>query len=272
MSRRFYFERCERHKIDIKCTVENCINWIKDWFDNDSGNAKGIIVGISGGKDSTVVAKLCAEAIGKENVFGVIMPNGEQKDIKDAIRACNFIGIQYRIINIVLIYQRMMDALNYGGMTKGEKFVISPHTATNIPPRLRMSILYAIGQEMNYRIAGTGNLSEHTIGYFTKHGDGACDFNPIELFTMHEVLEIGDELGLPYELVHKTPSDGLCGKTDEDNFGFTYEDLDNFIRCKTSNNDEIDKKIETMEIRSFHKIMPTPVYNPDEYYMYGDNE
>ena len=250
-----------KQSFNVKHVTEDCINWIKQWFIWESGNAEGVVVCISGGKDSTIVAKLCVEALGKDRVFGLLLPNGEQSDIDDSIEVCKILGINYRIVNIEKTYNAMVEALNFSGMNNGDKFVVTPHTATNIPPRIRMAVAYAIAQEMHYRVAGSGNFSERFIGYCTKHADcNGWDFNPIGRFTYTEVLQIGDYLGLPYSLVHKTPSDGLCGKTDEDNFGFTYEELDKVIEGEKLKNKEHEKKIMDMHKASYHKWIDMPVF------------
>lgn len=223
------------------------INNIRNWFENESGNARGVILGISGGKDSTVVAKLLCEALGKDKVFGLLMPNGEQKDISDSIRVCELLGIKYHIVNIGETYKSIIN--------NDKCIYFSDESKINIAPRIRMTYLYAYGQSINYRIIGTGNASERYIGYFTKWGDGGYDFNPIKDILCTDVIKLGDELGLPYELVHKTPSDGLCGKSDEDRLGFTYEQLDNFINCSgDSLPTNIVEKIEKMHARSLHKL------------------
>ena len=221
----------------------------------DTTNCKGFVLGCSGGKDSTVVAKLLVDAIGADKVLGVLMPNGEQHDIFDSIRVCHLLGINYHTINISGIYNSLLSAIHEPQTSRtkmipdingnwypetdpedrvattnnGFQFQISPKARTNIPSRLRMCVLYAIAQSIGYRVCGTGNKSEHYIGWFTKWGDGACDFNPIAHLTCTEVIELGHYLGLPAELVDKTPADGLTGKSDEDNFGFTYKELDTFL-------------------------------------------
>ena len=201
---------------------------------------KGYVLGCSGGKDSTVVAKLLVDAIGKENVLGVLMPNGEQKDIEDSKRVCELLDIDYTIVNISNAYESMIDGIQsvydsnlpniHGGYTKnGRSLLISDKALTNIPPRIRVTILYAIAQSLGYLVCGTGNKSEAFVGWFTKWGDGACDIDPIAHLTCTEVIELGDYLGLPYDLVHKTPADGLTGKSDEENLGFTYTEIDRLI-------------------------------------------
>ena len=247
--------------MDLKSNIELCQKRMKDWFENESGNAKGIVIGISGGMDSTVVAKLWAETIGTDKVFGVLMPNGEQKDIKDSIEVCETIGIDYIIVNIETAYNGILNAIKYNKNKEEEVFPISTHTKTNISPRLRMTTLYTIAQELNYRVSGTGNASEAYIGYCTKWGDTACDFNPIANFTTEEVIAIGDYFELPEHLTHKTPSDGLCGKTDEENLGFSYTALNLYINTGICVNKDTQKTIDKMHEYSRHKFEPIPVYN-----------
>lgn len=256
--------------------TNQCVDWIKNWFENESGGAKGVVIGISGGKDSTVVAGLCVKALGKDKVLGVLMPNGEQPDIDDSIAICEHLGIDYKIVNIGPVVQAMVDVVesdstkfyDFGWadyednnpLSLDEFVKLNPHTLTNIPPRIRMTTLYAIGQELGYRVVGTGNASEAYVGYFTKWGDGACDFNPIGNLTTEQVIAIGDELGLPYDLVHKTPADGLCGKTDEDNLGYSYADVNAVMDYGSCGDEEIDEKISKAYIYSQHKRNPIPKF------------
>ena len=242
---------------NVEEQVNLCKKRMSEWFENESGNAKGIVLGISGGKDSAVVAKLWADVIGAENVFGVLMPNGEQKDINDSVNVCNDIGIKYITVNIANAFNGIVNSIRYN-CTDGV-FPISDHTKTNIPPRLRMTVLYAIAQELGYRVSGTGNASEAYVGYCTKWGDAACDFNPIASFTTEEVIEIGDEIKAFYPVVHKAPSDGLCGKSDEDNLGFPYPTLNTYINtgvCEPTTKEKID----AMHRYSRHKFDPIPTY------------
>lgn len=253
--------------MDVKTLTNDCVHWIKDWFDTKSGNAKGVVIGISGGKDSTVVAGLCVKALGKDKVLGVLMPNGEQSDIDDSIAICEYLGTEYRIVNIGQTIEAIKTAIRFSNNYYQNDFVdnfmpLSPHTQTNIPPRIRMTVLYAIGQELGYRVAGTGNASEAYIGYFTKWGDGAHDFNPIGNLTTEQVVAIGDELGLPYDLVHKIPSDGLCGKTDEDNLGYSYADVNSVIEYGSCGDEEIDSKISKAYMYNQHKRKPIPKFVP----------
>ena len=245
--------------INIEQETKNCINWIKNWFDNESGSAKGVVIAVSGGKDSTVVAKLCVEAIGSDRVFGLLMPNGAQSDINDSLRVCELTGISYDILNIKEIYDAFLNVSN-----KSNNFENTKESLINVPPKIRMTMLYLVSQSINmsYRVVGTGNLSERYIGYCTKWGDMSCDFNPVANFTSDEVIAVGDYMGLPYELVHKTPSDGLSGQTDEDRIGFSYQVLNKYIRTGICEDSEIKAKIDKMHGYAMHKINPIPVYFP----------
>ena len=215
------------------------ISFLKDY--QNRTNVRGYVLGVSGGKDSTVVAKLLVDSIGKENVLGVLMPNGEQKDISDSIKVCDFLGIDRLTVNIESTFSALFtsiertvleDSIDVGVPNctlKGTHITVSEKSLTNVSPRIRMTTLYAIAQTLGYRVAGTGNKSEAFIGWCTKWGDMACDVNPIAHLTCTDVVNLGDFMKLPYDLVHKTPADGLTGKSDEDNFGFTYQELDTLI-------------------------------------------
>lgn len=223
---------------------KNIINWIREYFDKQP-NAKGAVIGVSGGKDSTIVAKLLVEALGKERVFGILMPNGEQKDIKDSLKVVEILGIDYKIVNIEKAYKGLLE-----GLVENE---LSIDAKINIPPRLRMTTLYAIGATKHYRVCGTGNKSEGFVGYTTKWGDSAFDFNPIGDLTTEEVIAVGDVLGLPYKLVHKTPSDGLTGESDEEKLGFTYKQINDYIEKGSCGDVEVDNKIKLKNEYNKHK-------------------
>ncbi len=220
------------------------IESIRDWFYTKSSNALGCVINISGGKDSATVATLLVNALGKDKVFGILQPNGIQKDIDDSLKVCEILGIEYQIVNIEDTYNSICN------------LELSDEAKINVLPRIRMINAYAIAQTKNYRVIGTGNASEGYVGYFTKWGDNVCDYNPIKDYTCTEVIAIGDALGLPYELTHKTPSDGLSGKSDEEKLGITYKDLDNYLRGnKTGISDEVIKKIEEKHQMALHKIL-----------------
>ena len=205
----------------MKTLTRNCVNWTKAILEKN--RQKKVVLGISGGKDSSVVAAICAKAIGPENVIGVMMPNGEQKDIADSQSLIAHLGIKSTTVNIGNAFNDLCNAINLG-------VELSYDTKTNLPARLRMSTLYAVAQTVGGFVANTCNLSEDTVGYATLYGDNAGSFAPISKLTTEEVMEIGDDLGLPFELVHKVPIDGLQPKTDEDKLGFTYHEVNELIR------------------------------------------
>ena len=211
--------------MEIKEIHDNIITWIKDWF-KDKPNANAII-GISGGKDSTVCAALLAEAIGKQNVFGVMMPNGIQKDISDSQKVVELLGINGMTVNIGLAYETLSSAIdtNLTGVSSKNVSMYS----TNTPARLRMTTLYGIAATIGGFVVNTCNFSEDFVGYSSKYGDSAGDFSLLCKLTKTEVVALGDYMNLPKELIHKTPSDGMCGKSDEDNMGFTYDTLDEYL-------------------------------------------
>lgn len=232
-----------------------CVKWIRDFFENN-GKGCNAVVGISGGKDSSIVAALCTEALGKDRVIGVLMPQGEQADIDMAYMLVNHLGIKHFVVNV-------NDAVNGILTAMPEELQITEQTVTNIPPRIRMATLYAISQSVNGRVANTCNLSEDWVGYSTRYGDAAGDFSPLSNLTVTEAKEIGYVLGLPKELVDKTPIDGLCGKTDEENLGFTYKELDIYIRtgeiADKAKKELIDKKHKA----NLFKLSLMPSFKPN---------
>ncbi len=251
---------------NVEEQTENCINWIKDWFNNYSGNAKGVIIGISGGKDSTVAAKLLCEAIGSEKLLGVMIPNGQQNDINDSKRVCELLNIRYTTVNIQESYKDIINSIEFSEFdrTHFKSINLSSHTLTNISPRLRMTTLYTIGQELSYRVVGTGNLSESLVGYCTKYGDTACDFAILSTFTKSEVVKIGEYLGLPMDLIQKEPSDGLSGVSDEENLGFSYEILDKLIRVGICEDKKVKEIIsERWKLNTHKRNIQVPHYNSE---------
>ena len=230
----------------------DCVQWIRDWFE-ENGPGCNAVVGISGGKDSSVVAALCVEALCKDRVFGVLMPCGEQNDIEYSQKLVKHLDIDYCISNI---YDAVVAIDNQMPTDKE----ISKQTITNLPARIRMCMLYAISQSRNGRVANTCNLSEDYVGYSTRWGDSVGDFSPLTHLTSDEVVAIGDVCGLPYELTHKVPSDGLCGKTDEDNLGFTYEILNKYIRTGVCEDEEIKAKIDEKHQKNLFKLQSIPSF------------
>ena len=234
---------------------DQVVQWIRDWFEQN-GPGCNAVIGISGGKDSSIVAGLCVEALGKDRVIGITMPNGVQKDISDSMKLINHLGIRYFNVNIGETYKALMGEVEKE--LGNQNIEVSNQTVINMPPRLRMTTLYAVSQSLNGRVANTCNLSEDWVGYSTRYGDAAGDFSPLGGLTVQEVKAIGKELGLPIDLVEKTPSDGLCGKTDEDNLGFTYAVLDKYIRTGVCEDPVIKAKIDDKHVKNLFKLKPIP--------------
>ena len=240
---------------DVKKVINDCVQWIKDFFEKNGKDCMAV-VGISGGKDSSVVAALCVEALGKDRVIGVLMPCGEQSDIDYSVMLINHLKIKSNTMNI-------MNAVTEIKKQFPAKIKISEQTSTNLPARIRMATLYAVSQSVNGRVANTCNLSEDWVGYATRYGDAAGDFSPLSQLTVSEVRAIGHELGLPSELVDKTPTDGLCGKTDEDNLGFTYDTLDRYIRTGEIDDEDVKAKIDSMHEKNLFKLQLMPSFHPN---------
>ena len=230
-----------------------CVRWIRDFFE-ENGKGCNAVVGISGGKDSSVVAALCVEALGRDRVIGVLMPNGVQADIDMAKLLVRHLGIRHYIVNI-------KDAVD--GVVRNIPFELSEQSRQNLPPRIRMSTLYAVSQSNNGRVANTCNLSEDWVGYSTRYGDSVGDFSPCSNLTVQEVKAIGRVLGLPAELVDKVPADGLCGKTDEDNLGFTYAELDRYIREGVIDDPEKKENIDRRHRNNLFKLQLMPSFDPE---------
>ncbi len=241
------------YNFNAKEMKDRCVQWIREWFE-ENGKGCNAVVGISGGKDSSVVAALCVEALGKERVIGVLMPCGEQADIDMAKKLVEHLGIQSYEINIKSAVEGILGELTGIEVTK--------QTTTNLPARIRMSTLYAVSQSVNGRVANTCNLSEDWVGYSTRYGDSAGDFSPLSHLTVTEVKAIGREAGLPDDLVDKVPIDGLSGKTDEENLGFTYAMLDRYIREGVCEDEELRNKIDEVHQRNLFKLELMPSFQP----------
>lgn len=240
---------------DAKKVKDECVLWIKEFFEKN-GPGCNAVIGISGGKDSSVAAALCVEALGTQRVIGVLMPQGEQNDIDMAYKLVNHLGIKHFEINV----KDAVDAI-INKLPKGME--ITSQTKQNIPPRIRMSTLYAVSQSMNGRVCNTCNLSEDWVGYSTRYGDSVGDFSPLSGLTVTEVKKIGHILGLPDDIVEKVPSDGICGKTDEDNLGFTYATLDKYIRTGVCEDEKIKELIDKKHKMNLFKLELMPIFKPN---------
>ena len=240
----------EFHAMRVK---DEIVEWIRAWF-RENGDGCNAVLGVSGGKDSSVVAALCVEALGRERVVGVLMPNGEQQDIQVSRDLVKHLGIRAVEINIRAAYDGLLGAVQ---AALGQ---VTPQTVQNLPPRLRMSAVYAVSQSVNGRVANTCNLSEDYVGYSTRYGDSVGDFSPLSQLTVQEVKAVGRALGLPDEFVEKPPIDGLCGKTDEDNLGFTYATLDRYIRTGECEDAQTRARIDRLHRMNQFKLQLMPSF------------
>ncbi len=239
---------------DAKKVKNELVDWIRDYFENNSAPNTKAVVGISGGKDSSTVAALCVEALGKERVLGVLMPQGQQEDIDVSFDLCKTLDIPHVVVNIKDAVQELYNEIARTDL------VLNDVATFNTPARIRMTTLYAVSAMVGGRVANTCNLSEDWVGYATKFGDGAGDFSLLSELTVTEVRAVARELGLPSRFVDKTPIDGLCGKTDEENLGFTYEVLDKYIREGLCEDEVVKAKIDRMYKNNLHKVQPMPMY------------
>lgn len=239
---------------DANRVKNECVSWIRNFFE-ENGKGCNAVVGISGGKDSSIAAALCVEALGKDRVIGVLMPQGQQGDIDMAYLLVNHLGIRHYEINVKAAVDGILGAMP-------ADLPISQQTRINVPPRVRMATLYAVSQSVNGRVVNTCNLSEDWVGYSTRYGDAAGDFSPMCNLTVTEVKEIGRLLGLPEVLVDKVPIDGLCGKTDEENLGFTYAELDVYIRTGKIDDPEKKALIDKKHAMNLFKLQLMPSFDP----------
>ena len=241
---------------DAKKVKDQCVLWIRKFFE-ENGPGCNAVVGISGGKDSSVAAALCVEALGADRVIGVLMPQGEQQDIDMAYMLVDHLGIKRYEVNIKDAVEGVLQSLP-------AELTVTRQAEMNLPPRIRMSTLYAVSQSCNGRVCNTCNLSEDWVGYSTRYGDAAGDFSPLSQLTVAEVKEIGRALHLPDALVDKVPIDGLCGKTDEENLGFTYAELDRYIRTGEIEDQAKKQRIDHLHQRNLFKLQLMPSFKPEE--------
>lgn len=246
-----------KYEFDAAKTKDEIVQWIRNYFRKNGPDCNAVI-GISGGKDSSIVAALCCEALGNVRVIGVLMPQGAQSDIDVARELVTHLGIKSFEINIAEAVNTLLTNGRAAGLCD------SKQARVNLPARIRMATLFMVSQSMNGRVANTCNYSEDYVGWATLFGDGAGQFSPLGRLTVTEVKAVGRELGLPEKFIEKAPADGLTGKTDEDNFGFTYEFLDKYIRTGDFGGDtETAGKIDRMHDANTFKQLPMPAYNPN---------
>jgi len=237
-------------------TKDDIINWIRNYFENN-GHDCSAVVGISGGKDSSITAALCAAALGADKVYGVLMPQGEQHDINYSRELVSHLGIKSLIVNIKNTVDALLADIEKSGLCINKQAII------NIPARVRMTTLYAVSAAVNGRVANTCNLSEDFVGYSTKYGDSAGDFSPLSRITVSEVKILGKELSLPLKFIEKVPEDGLSGLSDEENLGFSYDILDKYIRKGVCENSVIKEKIDKLNKINLHKLKLMPCFELD---------
>ena len=252
------------YRFDAAAARDNLVARIREFAENTG--CRRVVLGVSGGKDSTVASALCARALGPDNVYGVMLPDGEQKDIADSRLVCERLGIHCRAINIGEIHRALLRAVSEDEPDGPRWFPVeyAKESDINVGPRLRMTTLRYIAQALGAFLCGTGNLSEATVGYCTKDGDTSCDFNPLGMLTSVEVVAVGltmDEL--PRELVEKTPNDGLSGVPDEVKLGLTYRQIHDYLRLGSCGDAEVDEKIRRREKANMHKRRMPPILDPN---------
>lgn len=243
---------------DATKVKNECVEWIQNWFE-ENGPTCNAVIGISGGKDSSIVAALCVEALGRDRVIGILMPYGNQ-DMQDAYRLCDFLNIKRYCCPITEAVDNIKYELKKAFWDNNEIAAVSRQTEINLPARIRMATLYAVSQSVNGRVSNNCNLSEDWVGYSTRWGDGVGDFSPLSHLTVTEVKQIGYALNLPKDLIEKTPDDGLCGKTDEDNLGFTYDSLDHYIRAGVCEDPTTKARIDALHKKNQFKLQPMPSF------------
>ena len=241
------------YEFDPRAAAEHLTGWLRTYFEENASPDTKAVIGISGGKDSSVTAALCVRALGKERVIGVLMPQGEQSDIDCSELLVKTLDIRSYRVNVGKTVETLLTEI-------GTQTELSKQAKVNTPARIRMTTLYAIAACENGRVVNTCNLSEDYVGYSTKFGDSAGDLSPLSKYTVQEVIAIGDEIGLPRQLTHKVPIDGLSGLTDEQNLGFTYAMLDSYIRGTDdlSDHPDIKERIDRLHKNNLHKLLPMP--------------
>ncbi|TFG02434.1 MAG: NAD+ synthase [Promethearchaeota archaeon] len=246
--------------LDIPQLSNNIQNWIKTYL--KSANAEKVVVGISGGIDSAVTGGLCAEAIGEQNVFGLILPcESIPADIEDAKMVVKSLGINQELIDLTPGFKKFMKVLSFNDSK-------NKIAKANLKARLRMVTLYYYGQVLgDCLVAGTGNRAEMAIGYFTKYGDGGVDFEPLGSLYKSEVRALAETLKIPEKIITKPPSPGLWpGQTDEGEIGLSYDIIDEILYRIDYNLDfddfDLEKvnKVKELMRKATHKLHPPPSY------------
>ena len=252
----------QEYQFDAKQCKEELVTWIRDWF-KVNGDGCNAVIGISGGKDSTIAAALCVEALGKDRVIGVLMPDKTQPDIDDSYRVVKWLDIKYLTVNIGETTNAVYNTINEALKREDCKlsFEVTNQAKFNLPPRIRMSTLYAVSQCNNGRVVNTCNLSETLLGWETRWGDAVGDFSPFANLLVSEVVEIGKLLNVPFDLVVKAPADNLCGKTDEQQFGFTYALFDKYVRTGEIADQELKAIIDKRVKNNWFKHSPIPAFD-----------
>lgn len=246
---------------DAKKTAASLCEWIHTYM-AAAGETTKVVIGLSGGKDSSVTAALCVAALGCERVIGVLMPNGVQKDIEDAKQIARHLGIRTVTVNIAEAVNGLLHAVATAEGCDVLSNGISDDSKINLPARIRMATLYAVAQSLpgGARVVNTCNASEDYVGYSTKYGDAAGDFSPLQQLLVHEVRQLGEVLGVPHDLVYKCPSDGLSGLSDEDKLGFTYAELDHYILTGECESTATKERIDRLHRMNLHKLQLMPAY------------
>ncbi len=241
----------------VEKTTNKIIEFIRDYYKKN--NLKGAVIGISGGKDSAVVAGLFSKALGSENVIGIWMPcHSKNEDYQNALLVSKTFGFELKEFDLTNIYESYVTQIKDSNDVSDNELV---DANINIKPRLRMSTLYyyaaMLSKNGTYIVPGTSNKCELYVGYFTKGGDNVSDISVLGDLTVDEVIEIGEYIGVPDKVIHKVPDDGLSGKTDEEKLGVKYSDI-----AKVINNEKVDsdtyEKIKRLHERNKHKFnIPT---------------
>lgn len=243
------------YNFNAKETKDKVVQWIRDKFEKEY-KGKNMVIAVSGGKDSSVVTALGVEALGKDRVKCILLPQHEQSDIKDSLEVVSNLGVEYKIVNIGKTVDSIVEEMVKSGVTPTKQALV------NVPARIRMTETYFYAQCVDGIPSCNCNLSEDWVGYSTYGGDGFGSFSPLGGLTVGEVKAIGRLLPIPQHLVEKTPSDGLCGKTDEDNLGFTYETLDRYIREGICEDEATKKRIDDLHKRNLFKLQLMPTFRP----------